>query len=223
MSSSTSPVEEGSPGRRYQGATSNERAARRRSLLLEAGVELFGTVGIAETRVRDVCKVSGVTERYFYESFSNSDEFVIAVVDLVMGTVAHQVQAEAGAVAPGRDRVRRALEALVDLLDRDPRLGRIMYIETVGNGPELAARRHAMIEQGAGLLGAWLNPPRKARRSRTGADPQLVPFVLSGAVIEVLVAWLEKRAPVTKNAIVDALVSLYDWAVPTPADGGRGN
>ena len=58
----------------------------RRDKLVAAGVELLGGAAGPALTVRAVCRESGLTERYFYESFADRDEFVRAVYDHVCST-----------------------------------------------------------------------------------------------------------------------------------------
>ncbi|HWG94520.1 MAG TPA: TetR family transcriptional regulator, partial [Mycobacteriales bacterium] len=58
-------------GRVYGGLTAEERAAQRRSRLLAAGLEVFGTVGYAGATQRAVLQQAGLGERYFEESFAD--------------------------------------------------------------------------------------------------------------------------------------------------------
>ncbi|EUA23076.1 bacterial regulatory s, tetR family protein [Mycobacterium xenopi 4042] len=58
-----------------------DRQALRRDRLIAAGVQLLGDERGPAVTVRAVCRKAGLTERYFYESFADRDEFVRAVYD----------------------------------------------------------------------------------------------------------------------------------------------
>jgi AcrR family transcriptional regulator len=66
--------------------------------------------------VRAVCRQAGLTERYFYESFADRDEFVRAVYDHVCST--------AMAALASSDTPRDAVERFVALMVDDPVRGR---------------------------------------------------------------------------------------------------
>ena len=66
---------------RWSGVPLQDRQALRRDELIAAGVELLGGEGGPALTVRAVCRAAGLTERYFYESFADRDEFVRAVYD----------------------------------------------------------------------------------------------------------------------------------------------
>ena len=80
-------------GRVYGGATGEQRVAERRRKLIEAGMNLFGSTGSGLVRVKDVVAEAGLTERYFYESFSDLGALFDAVLELTMDTVEMDVNA----------------------------------------------------------------------------------------------------------------------------------
>jgi AcrR family transcriptional regulator len=54
-----------------------ERAALRRARLIAAALEVYGDVGFRNATVRAICRRAQLTERYFYESFSSSEELLL--------------------------------------------------------------------------------------------------------------------------------------------------
>src|SRR5690349_9939893 len=71
---------------RWSGVPLADRQALRRSELIAAGTALLGGPEGPSLTVRAVCRATALTERYFYESFSDRDEFVRAVYDEVCTT-----------------------------------------------------------------------------------------------------------------------------------------
>src|ERR1700744_499496 len=61
--------------RPYGGVGAADRLATRRTRLLKAGLDLLGGDDAAELTVRGVCRLAGVAGRYFYESFTEKNEF----------------------------------------------------------------------------------------------------------------------------------------------------
>ena len=51
------------PARQYRGRSSEERAAERRARLLEAGLQVFGTVGGDKATMTAICAEAKLTER----------------------------------------------------------------------------------------------------------------------------------------------------------------
>lgn len=84
--------------RRWRGKTADERRKERRDLLVEAGVELFGTNGYAKTSVKAVCDEAGLTERYFYEAFDDREDLLSGIYDMLIEDSAGATLTAIGAV-----------------------------------------------------------------------------------------------------------------------------
>ncbi len=96
------------------------RHALRRDNLIAAGVQLSGSERGPALTVRAVCRKAALTERYFYESFTDRDEFVRAVYD--------DVCARAMTTLTSADTPREAVEQFVELMVDDPVRGRVLLL-----------------------------------------------------------------------------------------------
>src|SRR5690348_9188829 len=112
--------------RPYRGVDAAERLAGRRASLLQAGLDLLGGDDAAELTVRAVCRRAGVAARYFYESFTDKDEFVAAVFDWVIAELAATTQA-AVAAAPPEEQNRAGMANIVRAIGGDRRIGRLLF------------------------------------------------------------------------------------------------
>ncbi|HMJ15220.1 MAG TPA: TetR/AcrR family transcriptional regulator, partial [Polyangiaceae bacterium] len=98
--------------RPYGGRAPEERKQDRRERLLEAGLDLFGTIGYTQTSIERLCARAGVTTRHFYEEFGSRESLLKAVYDQVIGRTMIAVRA-AIANSPPQDRLL-GLEAFLD-------------------------------------------------------------------------------------------------------------
>lgn len=131
--------------RSYGGQTADERAAGRRVRLVDATIRLLAEQGEARTTMTAVCAGAGLTERYFYESFSSRDEALVAALDAAAARIAETaVTAVAASAGSPVDRVRAGLSAVLDLLDEEPAVGRVVVLESTAN-PALRQRRHGLL------------------------------------------------------------------------------
>jgi len=80
-------LETGLETRRYRGLDATERLADRRARLVEAGFDLFGTQGYHAVSIRQLCRQAGLTERHFYQSFTDRRELLSAVYENVFTEV----------------------------------------------------------------------------------------------------------------------------------------
>jgi AcrR family transcriptional regulator len=194
-------------GRVYGGRSEHERRSDRRTRLLNAGLELFGTDGWQAATIERLCSAAGVATRSFYEEFSSREALLKAVYEHIMGgvltTVLPVVQASDGTLD---DRIRLGLGGYVRYLTEDPRRARVAHREIRVAGV-LESDRQAMMLRFAEVI-------VHEAALESGAEGRALGLALAGAVSEVLVDWVaqpEPRPPT--EPIVDALVRLYVAAV----------
>jgi AcrR family transcriptional regulator len=196
------------PVRSYGGISAEERVAIRRGQLIDAAIELYGTRGYATTGVKDICRTAGLTDRYFYESFSEAAELYTAAFDKATTELLALVAGRVAAVEPEPEaQVRAAIEAFVRALADDPRKARIIFIEGPSAGP--AAERHmrATLRQFAQLVAATAGP--HLPKGMPNRVVQMGALSLVGAIERVMIEWQDGELDATINQIIDFLVDLF--------------
>ncbi|UJJ31674.1 TetR/AcrR family transcriptional regulator [Halopseudomonas maritima] len=122
--------------RRYRGSSTEERRALRRQQLIDAATRIYGENGYRHSGVKQVCDAAGLTQRYFYESFSHSDELLIACYEQAARKVREVNMA--AAEAAGSDmlaRSRAMLHAYFKYLRDNPREARLLFVDIRGISP----------------------------------------------------------------------------------------
>ena len=95
-------------GRTYGGRSADERHALQRRRFLDAGLELFGTIGFRATTVRALCREAGLTDRYFYKNFDHMEACLIAVYTEAIAALERKVVAALATHPMPTPRSRRA-------------------------------------------------------------------------------------------------------------------
>ena len=113
--------------RSWAGIGLSERQRIRRAELIDAGIDLLGAADGSALSVRAVCRACGLTERYFYESFGDREQFVAVVYDEVANR-AHAALVDAVAGAEAATRAEAAVRAFVALMVDRPAMGRVLLI-----------------------------------------------------------------------------------------------
>jgi AcrR family transcriptional regulator len=191
-------------GRTYAGESASDRLERRRRQLLDAGLELFGTVGYRATTVRLLCREARISDRHFYEQFDSTEDLLVAVYD--EGT-ARLEQAALEALGDRRgevgDLARRGLDAFLTLVEDDPRLARVVWFEVLGVSPRVESTYLTRMQRFGHLMLDVL-----ADRDDTAALPdaarELMASAAVGAVSNAVVTWsitgfATERAVVTES------------------------
>lgn len=192
-------------GRRYANKPADQRRAERHQRLLDAGLDLFGTGGYADTTIQELCRVARVSVRTFYEEFGRREDLLIELHDL-LNARAHRAVVETIAELPLADLARRAtagMRAYFDVMTTDPRWARIALVESVGVDAQVDAHRRAAIDRFAQLLQGELEATAAAGVIEP-RDFSLTVIGLVGAINELVMTWTTRP---DWDAVVDEVVA----------------
>ncbi|KWX24689.1 TetR family transcriptional regulator [Mycolicibacterium wolinskyi] len=185
---------------RWSGVPLRERTALRRDELIAAGVKLLGDAEGPALTVRAVCREAELTERYFYESFTDRDGFVRAVYDDVC---ARAMSALTSAATP-----REAVERFVALMVDDPARGRVLLL-----APE---SEPVLTRSGAEWMPNFIDLlQRKLTRIADPVRQAMVATSLIGALTALFTAYLNDRLPATREQFIDYCVDMLLGRVPS--------
>lgn len=191
-------------GRAYWGRTATERTAGRRQRFVEAGIELFGTVGYHATTVRMLTAAAGLTNRYFYESFETAEDLLMACYAQL--THDYRERFERDLASAGETLEARARAGLVCFYQAmsDPRFARITHSEVLGVSPRVDRLYTRSMAEFAALLMdhfARAGVPLGAHDPR---EVQMIGTALTGAVIHSGIAWVRSRYKAPMEVVVQA-------------------
>ena len=177
--------EERTRGRSYAGRSPDERRQQRRQRLLDAGLQVFGTVGYDEATITLLCGTARVGTKAFYDEFPSREALLLAVAtDIVAAAAVHLEQALVAAPRDLEQRVRAGLTAYIGYLTEDPRRVRIAYRE-IRVAPLEAERQFACVAF-ASLVNA---PVAELGIGGHAQDNLLLALALTGGVGELLNHW----------------------------------
>ena len=137
--------------RLYGGLSAEERRAERRARLIEAGVKVYGEVGYRNATVKAVCAAAELTERYFYESFANSEALLVAAYIHVTDKL-HAEMAAAGAAARNGARTADVLTLYFTRLKQNPQPSRVFLLEMNGISDAVDAVRMDSLKRMSAVL-----------------------------------------------------------------------
>jgi AcrR family transcriptional regulator len=152
-----------------------ERSPSPRTRLLEAALELFGTVGYEVTSIGALCRAAKVSTRDFHRLAGDRMQLFVAVFGREMDRILGPVGAATAAAEPilavraelwARHWLRTALE--------DRRRHRIRYTEAIGVNPELDRRRREVLHGSCALCARQLATCAEARGERRLASDHQV-------------------------------------------------
>jgi AcrR family transcriptional regulator len=186
-------VPPGQRSRRWSGVPLEDRQVLRRDELIAAGVQLLGGEGGPAVTVRAVCRAAGLTERYFYESFSDRDEFVRAVYDDVC---TRAMSALTSATTP-----REAVEQFVALMVDDPIRGRVLLLAP--------AVEPVLVRSGAEWMPSFIDLlQRKLTQITDPVRQKMIATSLIGGLTALFTAYLDGRLAASREQFIDYCVDM---------------
>lgn len=177
-------------GRAYRGVSIEQRRAERREKLIQAGITVFGSTGFQGTTVRALCAEAGLTERYFYESFSNSEALLrtlyLRLTDQIRERVSQAISGQQGQPDAMAD---AALRSYFEFLHEHPAAARVIMTEIMGVSAEVDALYRRVMNEFAGFLLTvfrGLHPERPAHP----VQDALIATGMIGALVNMAMRWL---------------------------------
>ena len=192
-------------GRPYAGLSPDERRQERRQRLLDAGLQVFGTVGYDDATISLLCATARVGTKAFYEEFPTREALLLAVATDVVAEAARGLEVALAAAPPDLEqRVRAGLTAYIGHLTEDPRRVRIAYRE-VRMAPLEAERQFASVAFAA------LVTQQVAQLGMSGhaRDNLLLALALTGGVGELLNYWTGATDKPSTEHLVDEMTRLF--------------
>lgn len=193
---------------RWAGVPLTDRRIERRGLLVSAAFALFGDEGESAVSVRSVCRECALNTRYFYESFSDTDELLGAVYDGVAAALEAEVESATQAVtdAGGNDvdRLRAGVRAVLGFSSADPRRGRVLFTEARANAV-LAARRAVAQEN---LRQMVLSERKQSHPADDNTATLVAAALYTGAMSELAQQWLSGTLGDDLDAVVEHTVRM---------------
>ncbi len=185
--------------RKLGGKTAEERRTERWGQLIHAAMDVYGERGYRNATVKMVCDAAGLTERYFYESFANSEDLLCACFQEGADELLSQVR-RAGLQNGGAplERVRAGVLIYLKHLKEKPKPARVLLIEM----SSVSARADALVSASLDRFGALLID-FLTTGSAGYQDPP--PLLLRGAIgggLQIAQAWIASgyAAPIEEAA-----------------------
>jgi AcrR family transcriptional regulator len=200
---------------KYGGRSADERRRERRRRLLDTAFDIAGSQGISAVGVRAVCVQAGLNDRYFYESFTDCDQLLLAVYEDQAATLIARLMEVLEDTADWelRTRIRAVIDVAIDFGVEDPRRGRLL--EDAQSRPSLRVRRtelagvltQIVLAQGREVLGKDI---------ATDRNYQMAALTVVNGLIELGATWWRGDLDANREQVAEFMVAM----ILTSADIG---
>jgi AcrR family transcriptional regulator len=174
-----------------------------RARLLDAAFAVVSEDGYRRMTARRASVRAGVSNKTFYDLFTDREDCFLAAFD-------HAVDELAAVVLPAYEgerewatRIRAGLGALLGFLDGEPALRRLVFVEALGAGPRVLERRVQVL----GVLQGAVDEGRVGMKAGRGL-PALTAEGVVGAAFSVIHTRLLERHPEPLTELLNPLMAM---------------
>lgn len=207
--------------RPYRGQAADARSADRRARLIQAGVDLVGTHGVTAMTMRAVCREAELSQKFFYESFTDTDDLLREVYRSTFEHARQVIEAADDSAADRTSRTRAGVAAAAQLVKDDPRICRILLVEPIAD-----LRLRHFVRDTVSAMSGFTAPPGDAGTAAT-ARVKMQYATVFGAIISLFIEWTEGNLGSDRDAFVDHVSTmllsspLFDNAVQVVPSTGQ--
>lgn len=197
--------------RRILGLDDAQRQAQRRTLLLDAALDRFGTRGYAKTSIELLCQTAGIGTNSFYDLFPSKEAVLIGLYDELSARLRASVAEAFLAHHEDSELIRSLVGAFVHETVDDPRVARVAFIESAGVSDTVEEHRRqtrndfvdGLLAIGRAIRDANGVETTLDEAQRPGPSPRRNAVALVGAIIETTVDWLLDPTPDPIDRLID--------------------
>ncbi len=146
-----------------------------RARLLDATVAAVDEFGYRQTTVRGLARRAGISQRVFYELFRDREDCFLAAFDRGVDGLAFAATPAWRSQREWTARIRACLAVLLERLEEDRALARLVFVEALAAGPRVLARR-------ALVLGELIEAIDDGGRAGHEAPHELPPLTAEGTI-----------------------------------------
>lgn len=200
-----------SRGRRYRGVSNETRMAERRLKLIEAGIRVFGSSGYHAATVKGLCQEAGLTERYFYESFTNAEALFTACYLHITEGLRTRLQ---GVLLSMDDddmeqTTRTGLTVFFNQFKESPEAARILLVEVLTVNKSLEELSLKTLYSFVEMLEMLARPLIEERDKQGRIDSTLLASGLVGSVLYMAARWSMDGCKKPVENVVDNAMMIF--------------
>lgn len=177
-----------------------------RERILDAALMTFSRQGYHGTRLDDIVDASETSKGAIYFHFANKERLFLALVDQFADLLERRVLEAIEKQASGMERVRVALETVLETFGRYRRPAKILLVQAVGLGSVFENKRAAVTDRFARLIQGYLREAIEVGDIEP-TDTEVAAYAWMGAIYGLVIRWVTTGEP-ESGRIMEGLVPL---------------
>jgi AcrR family transcriptional regulator len=177
-----------------------------RERILDAALLTFSRQGYHGTRLDDIVDASETSKGSIYFHFANKERLFLALVDQFADLLERRVLEAIEGQERGMERVRVALETVLETFGRYRRPAKILLVQAVGLGNIFENKRAAVTDRFARLIETYLREAIE-QGDIAPVDTEVTSHAWMGAIYGLVIRWVTTGEPEPAR-IMDGLVPL---------------
>ena len=173
-----------------------------RERIITALADTVAERGYSATAIAQITKAAGVSRATFYEHFPDKEACFLAAYEMATDHIVSSMRAAASSFGEWPQKVRAALASLLGFLAAEPELARLVLIESIAAGGEVADRHNETMESLAEIL--------RTGRPAAGDErlPEATDEALVGGIVSLIVREIEAGHTEQLKRLLPDLVEL---------------
>ena len=177
-----------------------------RDRILDAAMNIFSAKGFHDTKLDEIVAEASISKGSIYFHFPNKEKLFISLVDQFADVIERRAREAIEDEAPGMDRVRVALEAVLETFAKYRRPAKLLLVQAVGLGAVFERKRMEVTDRFALLIQTYLDEA-VADGSIAPVNTHIVAHAWMGAIYSVVIQWVYTGEP-SRDEIMEALLPL---------------
>ncbi len=177
-----------------------------RERILDAALNIFSAKGFHDTKLDEIVAEASISKGSIYFHFPNKEKLFIALVDQFADVIERRAREAIEDEAPGMDRVRVALEAVLETFAKYRRPAKLLLVQAVGLGAVFERKRMEVTDRFALLIQTYLDEA-VADGSIAPVNTHIVAHAWMGAIYSVVIQWVYTGEP-SRDEILQGLLPL---------------
>lgn len=184
----TPAAEKAKAAKAAKAAGKDPRVELRRAQILDAAYAVFFAKGYRETTIADIASELGIGHGTIYRYFKNKHDIFEHVLGSALLRVSKAIASEDPRATDTLDEYRAVVERIggrmLDQLDEDPAIARLLFYEAMGVSPELDEKIQRMWEIAGEVTEAYLVNGKQKGFLRADLDTHVTALAINALIFE---------------------------------------